>query len=255
VKAINDRNWKNAAACVIDGKTTLPQEFTLSAMDLPKVALKIVSVKSQGATSVISTETLYDSVPEPYKEKILVKRLPMGWKISVNAKQIIEKKAENEFLLPVAAVIVSPTDFLIHIENSSCANLSELSLAVIKLAKENKGRLALKNSSFTKEVFTITDDNLLFISQFDTRAQKAMSQLEQLDYEEKAIGFSSYSFNENLTGLSIETIVNPEKVVLLYEGNNAVPVVHPTGNALVVFADGRCKKIKASDLKTLRWKP
>jgi len=72
-------------------------------------------------------------------------------------------------------------------------------------------------------------------------------------------GGSSYSFNQNLQGVSLAKLSDPVNTVAVYEGQNQVLDFrheHTGGNVAVVgFVDGHVKAVAARQVKFLRWKP
>ena len=79
--------------------------------------------------------------------------------------------------------------------------------------------------------------------------------------------YEHYSFNANLSGRYIENfagvfveplanlVVNPEKVVLFYEGRDEKLNFRYDGKAAVSFADGHVALVSPDEAKNLRWIP
>lgn len=65
----------------------------------------------------------------------------------------------------------------------------------------------------------------------------------------------SYTFNPNLAGMTIVSIVSPSQTVLLYEGKNMQMNFRHEGRAIVAYADGHVKMISPDEAKNLFWYP
>jgi prepilin-type processing-associated H-X9-DG protein len=63
----------------------------------------------------------------------------------------------------------------------------------------------------------------------------------------------SYRFNKNLQGRSLGEVAQPDKTVMLYEGNDAGPIYRHEGKAAIVFADGHAKLMTQEEIKEAIW--
>lgn len=68
-------------------------------------------------------------------------------------------------------------------------------------------------------------------------------------------GSDSYSFNKKLQGVSLDKISDPQGTVALYEGQNQTLAFRHDGRAVVGFADGSVRAVRAEQAKFLRWRP
>lgn len=68
-------------------------------------------------------------------------------------------------------------------------------------------------------------------------------------------GGAAYSMNVNLQGKSLDDLAHPEKVVLIYEGQNQTLDFRHEGKAVVGFADGHDKALTQDQAQNLKWKP
>ena len=66
---------------------------------------------------------------------------------------------------------------------------------------------------------------------------------------------AAYSMNSSLQGKSLDDLAHPEKIVLIYEGQNQTLDFRHDGKAVVGFADGHDKALTEAEAQNLKWKP
>jgi prepilin-type processing-associated H-X9-DG protein len=103
---------------------------------------------------------------------------------------------------------------------------------------------------------------MMFLTDYDDKFLLSTAKLQSklMPYSKNEAIFSCkesgkpYSFNDNLTGLRVDTIKDPSKVVMVYEGAKGVLNFRHEGRAGVGFADGHVKLVGREAAKTLLWK-
>ena len=68
-----------------------------------------------------------------------------------------------------------------------------------------------------------------------------------------AAGVVSYTFNASMFGVSLASVEEPARTVLLYEGKNRQLNFRHEGRAIVSFADGHARLITPDEAKTVYW--
>lgn len=117
-----------------------------------------------------------------------------------------------------------------------CAsNLKQIALGAFQM-DQRKGKLAMTSQNFEAQMFPYLHTRELFRC-------PSMSTAE------------SFSFNGNLTNLSLKNLADSFHLVMFYEGRNGQLDFRHDGKTNVAFADGHVQTISREEAKTLQWKP
>lgn len=123
------------------------------------------------------------------------------------------------------------------------SNLKQLSLTIFMFIQDHDKTYKFTNATWIeslKPYFVATNRNIL-ICPDDESPHKQFE--------------TSYSFNNNLTNLSFESINDPAKTIMLYEGKDGKLNFRHDGKTNVAFADGHVKAVDAKEAQSLFWKP
>lgn len=117
-----------------------------------------------------------------------------------------------------------------------CAsNLKQIALGAFQM-DQRKGKLAMTSQNFEAQMFPYLHTMELFRCPSVSTAE-------------------SFSFNGNLTNLSLKNLADSFHLVMFYEGKNGQLDFRHDGKANVAFADGHVQTISREEAKTLKWKP
>lgn len=122
-------------------------------------------------------------------------------------------------------------------------NVRQIELGLIQYAQDHNEKLPPSAAAYKGVVFPYINNEAVFRcpSQEGTGA--------------------AYSMNTNLQGKGLDDLAHPEKVILIYEGQNQTLDFRHEGKAVVGFADGHDKALTETQAQDwiqtheLKWKP
>lgn len=123
---------------------------------------------------------------------------------------------------------------------SSClSNVRLIELGFVQYTQDHNGKLPSSAAAYKDAVFPYIKSEAVF---------RCPSQ------EGEGV---AYSMNTNLQGKSLDDLAHPDKVVLIYEGQNQTLDFRHDGKAVVGFADGHDKAMTQAQAQEqgLKWKP
>ncbi len=122
-------------------------------------------------------------------------------------------------------------------------NVRQIELGLIQYTQDHNGKLPSSAAAYKDTVFPYIKNEAVF---------RCPSQEGE---------GAAYSMNPFLQGKSLDDLAHPEKIVLIYEGQNQTLDFRHDGKTVVGFADGHDKALTQAQIRywiqtqDLRWKP
>jgi prepilin-type processing-associated H-X9-DG protein len=208
------------------------------------------SAKTATATTALQLGNLKDEFGHSNNRFVSHLRLKFQdgkWKIVPDKFKYKPARNIRDPLNYIAALLADPEAIKIisqHERIATCqSNLKQLSLTIFMFTQDHNETYTFTNETWIeslKPYFGVTNRPILICP--DDKPQH-----EQLK--------TSYSFNDNLTNASWESIDDPTKTIMLYEGKDGELNFRHNGKANVAFVDGHVKAVDAEEAKSLLWKP
>lgn len=185
------------------------------------------------------TNSLKQSGKVIRRERLQLQRRAEGWKI------LPAGVADTPFDLDLLTPLLYQATALSHVEDSrqvlhlkTCGHdLFGLCLSMDMFLQKHEGKFALKANNFMQSLLPYFPVEEAFNCPADDTGQV------------------SYSFNENLTGVSRAAIVEPRTLVMIYEGKDGRLDFRHSGHALIGFANLGVRLVSPEEARSLRWKP
>lgn len=173
------------------------------------------------------------------KEHLQLRRRTEGWKILPTG--VTDSPLKREQLTP----LLREATRLSHLEAASqvlhlqqCGHsLKGLCLGTDVFLQKHQGKFAMNGRTFMPALLPYTASK----NEFYCPADKS--------------GKVTYSFNTHLTNVARRSIVEPEKLVMIYEGKNGQLDFRHNGHALVGFTACNVRLVNREEAKSLRWTP
>lgn len=150
------------------------------------------------------------------------------------------------FLIAILAAVLFPVFQKVrgNARLAACeTNVQQIELGLIQYAQDHNEKLPSSAAAYKDAVFPYIKSESVF----------RCPSLEG--------GGVAYSMNANLQGKSLDDLAHPDKVVLIYEGQNQTLDFRHEGKAVVGFADGHDKALTEAQAQywiqtqDLKWKP
>ena len=256
VDAINKPDVNAAASCVIGGKPT--KDLKEMWQEIAKVfgmkcsigELKL-KIQNDIATAEVETKMEISGTFISCREQLRLRRMGDTWKIAPDPTTDSYQLGRDAMLQDRVESLVYPEQavriFLAAKATAQrlvCfAHVEELATAALKFAHAHQGRFMLQADKMKVSLAPHVQSEEAFICQ----APKSAS--------------FSYSFNRNLERINKDTIKNPSKTVLIYEGHGQRLSYRHRDRAtkqpvaVVAFMDGSVRYITRKQANSLLWKP
>lgn len=247
VGSLNQHNYKQAGVFVRNTNPEIIKQLANLAKarkndEMSKLIINKIDITTDDANNT-ATATVAISPDQSISHLQLV-RQDDKWKIVPGEFHPANDRNPLSFL---ASLLASPQPLKINREHENVAycqsNLKQLSLTISMFTQDHNETYTFTNKTWIeslKPYFGVTNRPILVCP--DDKPQH-----EQLK--------TSYSFNDNLTNASWESIDDPVKTIMLYEGKDGELNFRHNGKANVAFADGHVKAVDTEEAKSLLWKP
>lgn len=250
VGSLNQYNYKQAGLCVRNANPKIIKQLVDLAKarkndEVSKYIINKIDITIDDANNT-ATATVALSPDQSISHLQLV-RQDDKWKIV--PVEFHPANIRNP-LSYIASLLASLQPIKINREHEDVAycqtNLKQLSLTVSMFEQDNNNIYSFTNKTWIeslKPYMTAAQRPILICPDDKSPSQHSNGNK------------TSYSFNDNLTNCSGDSIKDPSKTVMLYEGTNTKLNFRHNGKANVAFADGYVKLISSQEAQSLRWTP
>jgi prepilin-type processing-associated H-X9-DG protein len=250
VAALNqgDLNWMTR--CVLGGKldpalaSDLQRQMKASPVTFTIGSLK---VESKGNSATVSVQTIArerkSGRENSFSDRVTLRRMGAEWKIVPADPRTMNmaRNAQPGLITAFSIGLANPQVFAVAREKAratSClSNVKQICMGALMFLQDNDEKFALQTDGYKAKLMPYIKNEKVFHCPSDKS------------------GAVSYSFNENLQGVSLAAIQHPTETVMIYEGRNGKLVFRHEGKAAAGFVDGHVKTISEQAAKNLRWKP
>jgi len=183
-----------------------------------------------------------------------LRRVGGAWKLVSTAVKA-DENVTGSSLQEVVRFLVATEQTWNDARAKTCQmNMKQLCLGMFQLAQDSDGKFGVKNLQALQQPNN-QFANLPIFAQAVMPYVKSMQIFRCPADSDKGKDLTSYSFNENLEGVSQNQLMNPAEIVLIYEGKDGKLEFRHGGKTTIGFADGHVKLVSEAEAKKLLWKP
>jgi len=205
-------------------------------------AIKILDLSSNvaGSTAKVTARISFEDRGGAIEMKMPIDLVRRGEDWRIESRELIDPRKDPRLLNVIAFRVANPrlyTQARTAAKKTVClSNVKQLGVATIIYGSDHRDRFPASASAVRRLLSP-------YVKKDEIWSCPAHA------------GGTSYSFNPNLIGKSMNDVEEPAKTVLLYEGSQGRLAYRHDGVAAVVYADGHAKLMTPQQAKGLRWKP